>query len=105
MKQILASVGIVKESSMNSWFKTSLNNLKSSSLKVEEGATMAYSFTDDGVDIFHSWSPRKWHSACFVFKNQNMTMYIDGKEIARKKFKVVYKVKLLLFMFIFIILV
>ena len=50
---------------------------------------MVYSFTDDGIDIFPGWSPREWHSACFVFKNQNMTLYIDEKEIARKKIKVV----------------
>ena len=89
LKQILASVAIVKESTMNNWFKTQLKNLKSSSLKIMEGATMAYSFMDDGIDIFPSWSPREWHSACFVFKNQNMTLYIDEKEIARKKIKVV----------------
>ena len=87
-------MAIVKESTLNSWFKTQLNNVKSSSLKIEEGATMAYSFTDDGVDIFPSWSPREWHSVCFVFKNQNMTLYIDGKEIVRKQFEVVHKVKI-----------
>ena len=89
LKQILASVAIVKESSMISWFKSQLKNFERSSLKIEEGATMGYSFTDDGIDIFPSWSPREWHSACMVFKNQNMTLYIDEKEIARKKVKVV----------------
>ena len=89
LKQILASVAFGKESFMNSWFITKLNNFKKSSLKIEEGATMAYSFMDDGIDIFPSWSPREWHSACMVFKNQNMTLYIDEKEIARKKVKVV----------------
>ena len=50
---------------------------------------MAYSFTDSGGgNIFKTWSPREWHSTCFVFKNQNMTLYIDGTEIFRKKIKV-----------------
>ena len=47
---------------------------------------MAYSFTSSGAKIFPSWSPREWHSVCFVFKNQQMTTFIDKKEIAIQKF-------------------
>ena len=50
---------------------------------------MAFSFTESGGgNIFFTWSPREWHSACFVFKQQNMTLYIDGAEIAQKQIKV-----------------
>ena len=57
-----------------------------SRIKIEEGATVAYSFTNSGAKIFPSWSPREWHSACFVFENETMTTFIDKDEIAKAKY-------------------
>ena len=83
-KEILASFAVSNEAS-NEWF-LSIHKVLKSSIKFEEGATMAYSFTDGGVNIFPAWSPREWHSVCFVFKNQNMTLYIDKKVVTKTIF-------------------
>ena len=80
-KEILASVAITKDAEI-SWFR-STHKMTKSRLKLEEGATMAYSFISGGAKIFSSWSPREWHSVCFVIKNETMTTFIDKNEIAK----------------------
>ena len=84
-KEILASVAITKDADI-SWFQ-STHKMTKSRIKIEEGATAAYSFTSGGgAKIFSNWSPREWHSACFVFNNETMTTFIDRDEIAKAKY-------------------
>ena len=59
----------------------------------QEGNIFAYSMFETGAlegvnfNYFDIWKPKIWHTFCFLFKNDEVTLYLDTKRITKQPFK------------------